>query len=133
MLTRHVVTKFAPDRLTVLHHYPASQGALARRCPDDPRFADRFEVFCGRAELANGYRELTDAAEQRERFERDQQQRMLQGKTLRPLDGNLLAALEHGLPDLLRRRGRIRPPRPRQHRLRRPAPGPGIPGTGAGQ
>ena len=95
-------TKVAPglakDRLTVVRHYPASQAALARLCPDDARVADRFEVFYGDVELANGYVELTDAAEQRRRIEEDNEERKRRGRTIRPVDEALLAALEAGLP-----------------------------------
>ena len=99
LLAREIVPRFPARRLTVLHHYPASQAALARRCPDDERVADRFEVFCGPLELANGYHELGDAAEQRARFAGDQARRQRAGRPLRPLDEKLLAALDAGLPD----------------------------------
>ncbi|HEY5654525.1 MAG TPA: amino acid--tRNA ligase-related protein, partial [Woeseiaceae bacterium] len=77
---------------------PAEQAALARVNPDDPAVADRFEVFRGDLELANGYVELGDAAEQRERCNRDQAARQTLGKTIRPLDRDFLDALQHGLP-----------------------------------
>lgn len=85
--------------LTVIYDYPASQAALARRRPDDRRVAERFEVFCGPVELANGYRELTDADEQRRRFERDNRLRTEWGRAPMPIDEELLAALEAGLPE----------------------------------
>ena len=94
-----IVNKFAPDKLTVLRHYPASQAALARLCPQDPRVADRFEVFYGSSELANGYVELTDAGEQSRRIESDQHERRLSGRTVRPLDTTLVASLASGLPE----------------------------------
>ena len=71
ILTTVVAPAFNPDQLTVLQHYPASQAALARICPADERVADRFEVFHGATELANGYVELTNADEQRRRFDQD--------------------------------------------------------------
>lgn len=98
LLGERVAPRFPHDRLTVMHHYPASQAALARRCPDDLRFADRFEVFCGDLELANGYHELSDAAEQRRRFADDQEQRRQREQPVRPLDDSFLEALEHGMP-----------------------------------
>ncbi|MBT8077109.1 MAG: EF-P lysine aminoacylase GenX [Gammaproteobacteria bacterium] len=98
ILARNVAAAFPSNALTVLHHYPASQAALSRLCPDDPALADRFEVFFGPVELANGYVELTDADEQRRRFLRDQEQRRLADAQTRPLDENLLAAMDHGLP-----------------------------------
>ena len=64
-----------PHTLTFLHRYPASQAALARLDPDDPRVALRFELYHRGMELANGYHELTSAAEQRMRFAADQMSR----------------------------------------------------------
>ena len=98
LLATRVVTTFASDRLTVLRHYPASQAALARHCPDDPRVADRFEVFLGTVELANGYVELTDAREQAERIAHDNDVREHRGLARRPVDQHLLDALAAGLP-----------------------------------
>ena len=86
------------DQLLLLYDYPASQAALARtRQGDGGKVAARFEVFLGSVELANGYHELGDAAEQRRRFEADRKRRAEAGQELAPLDENLLAALEHGL------------------------------------
>jgi lysyl-tRNA synthetase class 2 len=99
IVSSQVVPTFASDCLTVICHYPASQAALARLCPDDPDVADRFEVFLGPIELANGYIELTDAAEQRRRFERDNDERRRRSRPVRPVDRALLAALENGMPD----------------------------------
>jgi lysyl-tRNA synthetase class 2 len=81
--------------------YPASQAALARlrKLPDGSRVAERFELYVDGIELANGFRELGDAAEQRQRFEQDQATRRRRGQALRPLDERMLAALENGLPD----------------------------------
>jgi lysyl-tRNA synthetase class 2 len=97
-LATKVIPSFATDRLTVLRHYPASQAALARVCPEDPAVADRFEVFLGQTELANGYVELTDAAELEARFSRDNESRERRGRAVRPVDKDLLAALDEGLP-----------------------------------
>jgi len=94
-----VAPRFPDKRLTVVQHYPASQAALARLCPDDDRVADRFEVFHGAMELANGYVELTDAAEQRQRIDRDLEKRQQLGRNVYPWDKTLIAALEYGLPD----------------------------------
>ncbi len=98
ILTTRVAPSFEPHRLTVLRHYPASQAALARLCPSDPRVADRFEVFFGGFELANGYVELVDAGEQADRIGRDNEERRRRGRKVRPHDRRLLAALESGLP-----------------------------------
>jgi lysyl-tRNA synthetase class 2 len=99
LLTSRVIPGFATDRLTVLKHYPASQAALARLCPNDPAVADRFEVFLGPVELANGYVELTDAVEQAARIATDNEARVRRGRPVRPVDANLLAALQVGLPE----------------------------------
>jgi lysyl-tRNA synthetase class 2 len=83
---------------TILYDYPLSMAALARRHPDDPRLAERFEVYICGLELANAFGELTDAAEQRARFLADQvRKRRLYGHTY-PIDEDFLDALEHGLP-----------------------------------
>jgi lysyl-tRNA synthetase class 2 len=99
LLATRVAPSFAVDRLTVLHRYPASQAALARLNPDDPSVADRFEVFHGAVELANGFVELTDAPEQTRRFAMDQAQRQSLGKSTAPIDDRFLDALQAGLPD----------------------------------
>jgi lysyl-tRNA synthetase class 2 len=91
LISTIIAPQFADDRLTVVRHYPADQAALARLCPDDNRVADRFEVFFAELELANGYVELTDMEEQRQRFER--------ALDISAIDTTLLAALEAGLPD----------------------------------
>ncbi len=80
-----------------LTHWPAPQAALARRDPDDPRAALRFELYCGGLELANAFEELTDPQEQRDRFIADRACRhALYGGPDWPLDEEFLAAL----PDL---------------------------------
>lgn len=98
LLATQVFPKFPADRLTVLTHYPASQAALARLCPDDLRVADRFEVFLGPVELANGYVELTDSSEQAARIAADNKARRRRGRPVRPIDQHLLRAIEEGLP-----------------------------------
>ncbi|MDX1996272.1 MAG: elongation factor P--(R)-beta-lysine ligase [Thermoanaerobaculia bacterium] len=85
-------------RPTYLTDYPASQAALARLRPDDPRVAERFEVYVEGIELANGFHELGDAAEQRRRFVGDLTLRAAEGLPEVPLDEALLAALAAGLP-----------------------------------
>ena len=99
LLTSKVAPTFAADQLTVLRHYPASQAALAKLCPRDPSVADRFEVFMGTIELANGYVELSDATVQAERIAGDQSQRLRRGREQRPTDHAFVAALEAGLPN----------------------------------
>jgi len=99
VLTHVVEPQLGRDRPTFVHGYPASQASLARIRPGDPPVAERFEVFSEGVELANGYHELTDPAEQRRRFEADNAARQAAGTPEVPIDGRLLAAIEHGLPD----------------------------------
>jgi elongation factor P--(R)-beta-lysine ligase len=87
------------NALTFIHGYPASQAALARLSPHDPRAALRFELYCKGVELANGFQELSSATEQRARFERDNEERQRLGLPSYEIDGRLLAALEAGLPE----------------------------------
>lgn len=86
-------------RLTFVYGYPASQAALARLDPADPEVAERFEAYGEGIELCNGFRELSDAGEQRRRFMADQALRASRGLPQRPLDEHFLAALAAGLPD----------------------------------
>ncbi len=98
LLTHRIQPTFPADHITVIHDYPASQCALARIRGGNPPLAERFEVYLGTQELANGYRELNDAAEQRARFENDNARRRARGQRELPLDERLLAVLD-GLPD----------------------------------
>jgi elongation factor P--(R)-beta-lysine ligase len=91
--------KLGRNSLTFVHDYPASQAALARLNPRDSRTALRFELYCKGMELANGFQELASAAEQRARFERDNEERRRRGLPTYEIDERLLAALETGLPD----------------------------------
>ena len=82
----------------MVYDFPASQAALAKINQQDPRVADRFEVYFKGIELANGFHELDDAKEQLARFEQDNQQRVEMGLHPQPIDHHLIAALEAGLP-----------------------------------
>lgn len=100
LLLSHVVAPALPEgRFTFIYDYPASQAALARVRSGEPPVAERFEVFWGALELANGFHELIDPAEQRERFEREQRARRAADLSVPALDERLLKALAHGLPD----------------------------------
>lgn len=99
LMSHVVIPSFGEDGLLVVHHFPAEQAALARLDPADGRVAERFEVFRRGMELANGYRELTDGAEQRNRFAVDRRRRRELGLPDRDPDQRLLAALDHGLPE----------------------------------
>lgn len=98
LLVHAVEPHLGAGRPTFLYDFPASQAALAKIRDDDPPVAERFEVYFKGVELANGFHELTDAREQRRRFEADRVRRRELGLESVPLDERLLAALESGLP-----------------------------------
>ncbi len=98
LLSHRIEPALADDVLTVVHDFPASQCALARVRPGDPPLAERFELYLGGIELANGYHELVDGGEQRRRFEADLARRAGRGQGLPPLDARLVDAISAGLP-----------------------------------
>lgn len=97
LFSRVMVERVEPNlgngQMTILYEYPAAEAALARRTARDARVSERFELYCCGVELANGFGELTDAAEQRRRFtaEMDEKERVYGDRY--PLDEDLLAAL----------------------------------------
>jgi len=94
LMTHRIQPCFPADQLLILTDYPASQCMLAQITPqDDIHIAERFELFLGPLELANGYHELRDATEQRQRFERDLTTRRTRGHLLPPVDEAFLTAL----------------------------------------
>jgi len=82
----------------MLADYPVSMAALARPKPEEPRLAERFELYACGVELANGFGELTDATVQRARFEADMDLKQLLYGERYPIDEDFLAALELGMP-----------------------------------
>ena len=98
LLTHRLQPGFAGDTMLAVFDYPASQAALARLRPGDPPLAERFELYLGLLELANGYHELIDPGEQRARFERDVSVRDSRGSVAPPIDDRLLSAMRSGLP-----------------------------------
>lgn len=99
LLMSHVVEpRLGEAGLCFLYDYPRSQAALARIAPEDPRLAQRFELYFRGVELANGFHELTDAEEQRARFQADLARRRAAGLNAVPMDEHLLAALASGMP-----------------------------------
>lgn len=98
LLTHCIEPRFAADQITLISDFPASQAALARIRPGSPPRAERFELYLGARELANGYHELLDPREQRARFDQDNARRLRRGQAELPIDMNLLAALEQGMP-----------------------------------
>lgn len=99
LLTHCIEPQLGQDRLCFVYDYPASQAALAQLRPGDPPVGERFELYLHGIELANGFHELGDAVEQRRRFAAENAARQAQGLPAMPVDENLLAALEAGLPD----------------------------------
>ena len=101
LMTHRLQPAFDGGTLLSVHDWPATQAALARLRDTGEGFAvaERFELYLGPVELANGYHELRDAREQRDRFERDLAVRRRRGAPEPPLDEHLLAALVDGLPD----------------------------------
>lgn len=99
LMTHRIQPGFPPNQLLVLHDYPASQCMLARIVQrEDVAVAERFELFLGPLELANGYHELVDADEQRARFQRDHAIRRDRAAVLPQIDDALLDALASGMP-----------------------------------
>jgi lysyl-tRNA synthetase class 2 len=99
IFSHHIEPQLGEPRPTVIKYFPASQAALARKKTDDPQWAERFEVYVRGIELANGFYELTDPVEQRQRFGEDLAKRQVLNLSTYPLDEHFLAALEAGLPD----------------------------------
>lgn len=98
VLSERVEPHLGFDRPTVLDQYPRVEAALARVCPHDARVAERFELYVCGVELANGFGELTDAVEQRKRFEQEMAEKERRYGERYPIDEDLLAALPHMPP-----------------------------------
>jgi lysyl-tRNA synthetase class 2 len=100
LLISMVIQPALPEQnLTFVYDFPADQAALAKIRPGSPPVAERFELYLGSTELANGYQELSDAGEQRRRFDAENKQRLARGQETIKTDQNLVSALKHGLPD----------------------------------
>ncbi|RXG88322.1 EF-P lysine aminoacylase EpmA [Bradyrhizobium zhanjiangense] len=93
VLVEHVEPQLGQGRLTILFEYPSPEAALARVKADDPRVAERFEVYACGVELANGFGELTDAEEQRKRFTESMAEKQRRYGDAYPLDEDFLAAV----------------------------------------
>jgi lysyl-tRNA synthetase class 2 len=93
VLVEHVEPKLGQGRLTVLFEYPVPEAALARAKPSDPRVAERFEIYACGVELANGFGELTDAAEQRRRFAAAMDEKQRRYGERYPIDEDFLEAV----------------------------------------
>jgi lysyl-tRNA synthetase class 2 len=99
LLTHLIQPAMDAECITVISDFLPQQAALARIRQDEMAVAERFEIYLGQTELANGYQELTDWAEQKQRFDKDRKLRQLRGEDINPLDQRLLAALQAGLPE----------------------------------
>ncbi len=93
VLVEHVEPHLGQGRLTILFEYPSPEAALAQAKADDPRVAERFEVYACGVELANGFGELTDADEQRKRFTESMIEKQRRYGEAYPLDEDFLAAV----------------------------------------
>ena len=89
------IGKTAPQ---FIFNFPVEQASLATVSTEDARVAERFECYYQGIELVNGFNELTDANEQRSRFEKDNKKRVSQGLAEQPMDQRFIEALSHGLP-----------------------------------
>jgi lysyl-tRNA synthetase class 2 len=98
VLSEKVEPYLGIGRATLLTEYPASEAALARVKPTDPRFAERFELYACGVELANGFAELTEPAEQRRRFAADMDEKHRIYGERYPIDEDFLRALAHMPP-----------------------------------
>ncbi len=98
VMDRKIEPRLGIRKPAFLYDYPAPLASLARLRPDDPSIAERFEIYMGGMELANGFSELTDAGEQARRFERDLAMRKAAGKEVYPMPTPFLRALRH-MPD----------------------------------
>jgi lysyl-tRNA synthetase class 2 len=94
-LVTQIEPRLGQDALTLLHEYPLSEAALARHSPKDPSVAERFELYACGVELANGFGELTDPAEQRRRFEIEMDVKAARYGERYPIDEDFLTALAH--------------------------------------
>jgi len=102
-IVHQLVTRIEPELASLgavfLTDYPASLASLARLNPLDSNVSERFEAYIDGLELANGFGELTDAVEQRQRLEADRSKRLALGLPQYPIDERFLSALERGMPD----------------------------------
>jgi lysyl-tRNA synthetase class 2 len=98
ILVARIEPKLGAGAATILFEYPRCEAALARATPHDPRVAERFELYVSGVELANGFGELTDAGEQRRRFEAEMNEKERVYGERYPVDEDFLSALAHMPP-----------------------------------
>lgn len=99
LMVQTLEPELGQNGLSFVYDYPASQASLARLSATDQRLASRFELYYQGVELANGFHELANADEQRQRFIADNEQRQASGLSVLPIDERFLASLDKGLPE----------------------------------
>ena len=95
IMVQDIEPRLGKEKPTFLYDYPAERGALARLKKEDPSVAERFELYMGGVELANGFSELVDSEEQRERFHLENESRKFLGKRIYPRPDKFLAELDN--------------------------------------
>lgn len=90
--------KLGFDKPVILYEYPASMAALSKKCEDDPKYAERFEVYINGMELCNAFTELNDPKEQELRLQEERKARQKMGKQDYPVDQSFIRALDFGMP-----------------------------------
>jgi lysyl-tRNA synthetase class 2 len=98
IMVNRIESHLGRKKPTFLYDYPASLASLSRLKPEDPSLAERFELFIGGVEIANGFSELTDAFEQRARFEKEREESRQSAKPIYPMPEPFLEDL-HDMPD----------------------------------
>ncbi|MCX6781784.1 MAG: EF-P lysine aminoacylase EpmA [Candidatus Magasanikbacteria bacterium] len=91
--------KLGMQKPIMIYDYPEQMTSLSRLSKNDPRYAERFELYIAGLEMANAFGELTDAVEQKKRLEADREKRAQMGKETWPVDSDFISALESGIPN----------------------------------
>ncbi len=100
-LLAEVFEAVAEDHLvqpTFIHEFPTEISPLSKQNPDDPEWVERFELYAGGMEIANGFSELNDPAEQARRFREQMAAKAAGDEEAQPYDQDYVEALEYGLP-----------------------------------
>jgi lysyl-tRNA synthetase class 2 len=98
IMVQNIEPNLGVEKPTFLYDYPAQRGALARLKQEDQSVAERFELYVGGLELANGFSELIDSEEQRRRFHLENETRQSLGKSILPMPERFLGELDHMPP-----------------------------------
>ena len=95
IMTHIIEPKLEKNKIIIIDEYPASMASLARRKGE---ISERFEFYINGIEIANGFHELNDPIEQRQRFLEQQEERQAEGEVTEFIDEDFLTALEYGMP-----------------------------------